>query len=304
MTKLGFDQLLDTLSERWQAAPDKPEETPESTLRALWLCAAGTPTSAAAAIGAALPALDSAALDRLEALLQQRLAGVPLGHLTGRQRFMGLELAVSPAALVPRIETELLGRHATALLATMLDQSPAREALRAIDLCTGCGNLALALATANSRVQVDAADLSGEAIDLARHNALALGLAPRIRFFVGDLFAALPSPPDRADLIVCNPPYIPSARVGAMRADIADHEPHAAFDGGPLGISIIERLMREAPAHLVPGGWLGFEVGAGQARGVRKRLERLPSYDAIEEVADANGTGRALFARTRPAAGA
>jgi release factor glutamine methyltransferase len=280
---------------------DKPEETAASTLHALWCTAAGQPTSAAAAACLAieqLPALNEAGERTLCELIERRLAGTPLAHLSGRQSFMGIELEASPEALIPRVETALLGERALAKLGNL----PAGPAPCVIDVCTGSGNLALALAAHARRARVIGADLSPAAIALAKRNAVRLGLADRVNFVEGDLF----EPCERlglaasADLIVCNPPYISSAKVDSMGAEIARHEPRAAFDGGPLGNRILERLMREAPRFLKPGGWLGFEVGLGQGAGVARRLARTGHYATIESVPDAGGAIRALFARRPP----
>jgi release factor glutamine methyltransferase len=281
---------LDTL-------PDKPEDTPVAAVRALWCLAAGVPLSAAAAMGHPLPALDAAQRLRFDALVQQRLAGVPLAHLTGRQRFMGLELLAGPEALIPRHETELLARAATALL-----QQAAQErdgAVLALDVCTGSGNVALAMAAQVPAARVHAADLSADAVALARRNAAHLGLGDRVTVHEGDLLAPFDTPEfvGRVDVLSCNPPYISSARVPAMAAEIAAHEPALAFDGGPLGIRILQRLLREGPRFVRPGGWLAFEVGAGQGAGVMRRLSADAGFAELRSVCDAAGEVRAVLAR-------
>src|SRR5688572_30469570 len=171
------------LARELETLPDKPEETVEATLAALWLAAAGQSRSAASATGDPLPPLDADALARLEALVARRLAGIPLAHLTGRQRFMGLDLLAGPGALIPRAETELLARTALAQLAH------AGAAPLVVDACTGSGNVALAIASHAPHARVAAADISGEAVELARRNSAALGLAERVDFRVGDLLA-------------------------------------------------------------------------------------------------------------------
>ena len=260
--------------------PDKPEETVEATLAALWLAACGRPCSAAAAADTPLPVLDADATWRLGALVERRLDGAPLAHLTGRQRFMGLEMLAGPEALVPRVETELLARTALAHL-------PSSGALVA-DVCTGSGNVAIAIAHHAPRARVWAADLSEEAVALARRNAASLGLAERVSFRVGDLLAPFDDGElrGRIDLVTCNPPYISSAKVDAMPRETSGHEPRLAFDGGPLGIRILRRVAMEAPRFLAPGGLLALEVGLGQARGVRRHLEQLGVYAGFIEARD------------------
>lgn len=275
--------------------PDKPEETVEATLAALWLAAAGEPRSCVAAASAPLPELDAEAARRLESLVERRLAGTPLAHLTGRQSFMGLEMLAGPEALIPRRETELLA-------ATALAHLPSPGA-RVVDVCTGSGNVAIAIAHHAPRTRVWASDLSADAVALARRNAAGLGLAARVSFRVGDLLAPFDEADfvGRIDVLTCNPPYISSAKVDTMPAETAGHEPRLAFDGGPLGIRILRRLALEAPRFLAPGGLLALEVGLGQARGVRRQLEQHGAYEGFLEASDAEGNVRVLVARAKAA---
>ncbi len=287
-----FQRLLGPLASSIAGLTDDPEETPEGTLRALWLTAAGAPSSLEAAAAAELPALDAAGRAALDDLVARRIAGAPLAHLTGRQRFMGFDLLASPDALVPRAETQMLGRLALG----KLDGVPQA---RVIDLCTGSGNLAVALARLAPDCTVAAADLSPDAVTLARRNAALTGVEDRVTFHVGDLFDALPQDGSagRADLIVCNPPYISSAKVETMPDKIARFEPRLAFDGGAFGLSIVSRLLKDAPAFLKPGGWLCFEIGKGQGPYWQKTLGRMAAYGALDATADGDGDIRALAAR-------
>jgi release factor glutamine methyltransferase len=279
-----------------QTLSDKPEETVASTLSALWHAAAGKPLSVQRAADFPLPALDANASAQLRTLLQQRIAGTPLAHLTGRQQFMGLELQVSGDALIPREETELLGHAALAHLRNIIRE---KNSATVIDVCTGSGNLALALAHHAPRARVWAADLSKTAVALAQRNAKNLSLDDRVTFRAGDLLAPFDTPEfhGKVDLLVCNPPYISSSKVDVMAGEIIGHEPRLAFDGGPLGIRILQRLIAEAPRFLKANGVLAFEIGLGQARGIRKRLEQHGEYTDIVEITDAQGNARALTAR-------
>lgn len=297
----AFDRLRQRLQAHWQDAPDKPEETPDSTLQALWHAAAERPVSVAAATDTPLPPLDDTALARLDALLDRRLAGEPLAHITGRQAFMGLELVAGPAALIPRRETELLGTTAIALANEAV---ACRGGVDVIDVCTGSGNLALAIAHAVPASRVSGSDLSEDAVALARRNAALHGLDARVAFRCGDLLQPFDAPAfhGAVDVLVCNPPYISSGKVDAMAHEISGHEPRLAFDGGPLGVSILARLMQEAPRYLRAGGWLGVEVGAGQGPSLARRLRNDAAWDEVREVADHAGTVRALFARRAVAA--
>ena len=286
------------LRERLSAAsflPDKPEETPDTTLRALWYAAAGQPKSAVAAGGGELPALDAGGAARLDALIGERLAGTPLAHLTGRQHFMGLEMIAGPGALVPRKETELLARTAVALMQEVT--GPATF----VDVCTGCGNVALAVARAVPSARVFGADISEEAIALACRNAEWLGLDGRAGFRTGDLLAPFDGADflGNVDVLTCNPPYISSGKVGQMAEEIALHEPRLAFDGGPLGVTILMRLLQEAPRFLKPSGALAFEVGLGQGPALVRRLKASDAYRDVRELTDDRGDVRAVAARRR-----
>jgi release factor glutamine methyltransferase len=258
--------------------------------------------SSRAASHAALPDLDDAGFSKLERLVEQRLEGTPLAHLTGRQHFMGLEMLASADALIPREETELVGRAALAALQEVAERT---GSARAIDLCTGSGNLALALAWHEPRARVWGADLSTQAVALARRNAEHLGLAQRVTMVAGDLLEPFDTPTfgETVDVISCNPPYISSAKVETLVEEVREHEPRLAFDGGPFGIRILARLIDGAPSLLKPGGVLAFEVGLGQGRGIRRRLERGNTWTDIAEIADATGETRALVARRRAGPG-
>jgi release factor glutamine methyltransferase len=291
-----YRNLRDRLDGTLQFLPDKPEETVDSTLRALWLAAAGTPMSAEAASGSDLPALDAQGRETLDALIERRIAGAPLAHITGRQRFLDVEMLAGPEALVPRKETELLARTAIELAR---DLAAERGEITTVDVCTGCGNVALAIAKHVPSARVFGADLSEEAVSLAARNAAHLGLGERAKFRAGDLLA----PFDEAaflgnvDVLTCNPPYISSAKVGQMAGEISQHEPRLAFDGGPFGVAILMRLLQDAPLFLRPGGWLAFEVGLGQGPAMQKRLVSAGAYKDIRALEDHNGAIRALAAR-------
>lgn len=287
--QLRVEQELETLV-------DKPAETPVATLRALWHSAAGTPVSIPQALLTPLPALDKAALARLHQAIAQRIGGTPLAHITGRSHFAGLELHASPDALIPRKETELLARAAIDLA---LQMAAANHSPAVIDLCTGAGNVALAIAAAVPTARVHAADLDPRAVALARKNARHLSLQARVNVVQGDLLEpfATTDLAGRVSLLTCNPPYISSARVGQMHPEIAEHEPALAFDGGPLGVSLLMRLLSEAPAMLGSGGWLAFEVGLGQGPAFKRRLEGKPSWDEVRASHDDAGAIRVLMAR-------
>ncbi len=290
-----YQALLPRLTAAWRPLDDRPEETPASTVRALWFRAAGDPRCVQRCDDP-LPPLGNDERAQLHELVRQRIAGVPLAHLTGRQSFMGIELQTGPAALIPRQETEILGYGALGLLEGIVS---AEQRATVIDLCTGCGNLAVALAHHQPACHVYASDLSSEAMALACTNVERLGLESRVSLVAGDLFAPLEGlvPPESADLVVCNPPYIATQHIAAMPDEIHGHEPHLAFDGGPFGVSVLLRLISDAPRFLRAGGWLCFEVGLGQGDLIQRRLQRHPAYGAIEGLKDGEGQVRALLAQ-------
>lgn len=294
-----FSDLLQEVHAFWTPLPDKPEETPEGLLCALWSTACGAPVSVDRAQPAQLPVLDSAAYERLRSLLERKRAGVPLAHLTERQTFLGLELVAGPQALIPRKETEILGKAALAKIGCMAKK---RGELTVLDVCTGSGNLALAYAYYEPLARVFASDLSPDAVALARRNVDHLGLAARIDVRLGDLLEPFETAAylGHCDFISCNPPYISAAKVKEMHPEISRHEPEAAFNGGAYGVSILMKLLKSAPRFLRPGGWLGFEVGLGQGAGLARQLERNPAFVAVETYSDQAGEIRAILAKSRP----
>jgi len=217
-------------------------------------------------------------------------------HLAkGRQTFLGVELLCGPGALVPRPETELLGRTAIA------KAQAAGAAPRVIDMCCGAGNLASAIAVHVPGAQVWASDLTDGCVGWARRNVETLGLSGRVTVVQGDLFAPLAGHglEGTVDVVVCNPPYISTGRLGTDRAALLELEPREAFDGGPYGLSIQQRVMREALPFLRAGGWLLFEFGLGQERQVKLLFERARSYEDIELVSDASGAPRVVLGRVK-----
>jgi release factor glutamine methyltransferase len=292
-----FQGLLAEVESFWQPMPDKPEETPDALLKALWSTAAGTPASVEKASGLPLMPLDAAGLQRLRELLEKKKSGVPLGHLTERQHFLGLELIAGPGALIPRRETEILGRAALAKLKALIAERG--EAL-VMDVCTGSGNLALAYALHQPKARVYAADLSQEAVDLANRNREFTGLGDRVEFRQGDLIAPYDSEAflGKVDLLSCNPPYISAAKVPVMAREISAFEPQLAFNGGAFGISILTKLIKNAPRFLKPRSWLCFEMGLGQGKALAAQLGKNPAFAEVETWPDEAGEIRALTVRT------
>src|SRR4051812_17622790 len=261
-----FSDLLQEVQRFWTPLPDKPEETPEGLLAALWNTACGTPLSVDRASSAPLPALDDAAQARLRELLERRKSGVPLAHLTERQTFLGLEFLAGPDALIPRKETEILGRAALAKIGCMAKK---RGPLMVIDVCTGSGNLALAYAYYEPQARVYASDLSPEAVRLARKNCEFMGLNERVAVEIGDLLEPFEDATflGKCDFLSCNPPYISAAKVKEMHPEISRHEPEAAFNGGAYGVADLLKGPQNAPRVPPPRGGVG--LGGGPDHGPR-----------------------------------
>jgi release factor glutamine methyltransferase len=214
----------------------------------------------------------------------------PLGHL---HRFMGVELELADGVLIPRQETELLGRSAEAILrASVLEP-------KVVDMCCGSGNLALAIAAEIPSAQVWAADLTDQAVNVARRNVERLGFQGRVQIRQGDLFAAVKSDglEGAIDMVVCNPPYISVSRLEGESAHLLETEPREAFDGGPYGISIYQRVIRDAVAFLKPGGWLLFEFGEGQDRQAASLISRTKAYQPVTYATNEAGKPRVAIVR-------
>lgn len=222
---------------------------------------------------------------------------VSLAYAKGAHTFMGLDLIVGVGALVPRPETELLARGALAALERRRAETGSAT-LRVVDMCCGAGNLACALAVLSPGAEVWASDLSEECAALTQRNVEKHGLTARVHVYQGDLFAPLPEElAGTVDLVVCNPPYISSSRL-AERDDLT-REPRLAFDGGPYGLSVHQRVSRDALVFLRPGGSLAFEFGLGQDRQLKSVVDRARGYEGIELVNDDAGNPRVLVAKRR-----
>jgi release factor glutamine methyltransferase len=290
-----FAKFRDALDKRLTYLTDKPEENAESTLKALWLKAYGTPTSAKKALNEELPELSEIQLNLLEQLVEKRISNTPLAHLTNRQNFLNIEFISDHRALIPREETEILGKK----VLKIVQEITQNNSRRVMDICCGCGNLGLAAAFYNPNVTVLSSDLSHDAVELAKENASFLKLESRVQIEQGDLFGAFDYKEnhEQMDLVICNPPYISTAKVQKMNSEIAENEPQLAFDGGMLGTKIIQRLIREAPLFLKPSAWLAFEVGLGQGKFVYDLCTKSELYTNVEFITDKEQQIRVIVAR-------
>jgi release factor glutamine methyltransferase len=213
--------------------------------------------------------------------IQRRGEREPLQHIIGSTNFCGLEIAVNRHVLVPRPETELLAEQGWMFLNTI--DAKAGRPPRALDLGTGSGCIAIALAARCATAELTAIDKSTEALNVARKNADARGVIDRIQFLHGDAFAALEND-RRFDLIISNPPYIPSAEIATLQPEVRDFDPTAALDGGADGLAFFQLIGEAGRSFLDPAGKCMVEFGDGQAAAVKKIfLEQKWIVDAVIE---------------------
>ena len=236
---------------------------------------------------------------RFDGYLVRRQSREPVAYILGRRAFRAIELEVTPAVLIPRPETETLVDVALEALAAVPGSGDAAsgpyEPL-ALDVGTGSGCIALALAAENPFVRLVATDVSEAAVKVARRNAARLGLGGRVDIRPGDLLDDLPARM-RFDLIVSNPPYIPEAEYRALEANVREYEPRLALHGGDDGLDVYRRLIPAAAARLRPGGVLAVEVGAGQAAAVGALCAGAGAFRSAQERADLAGMPRVVWAR-------
>lgn len=215
-------------------------------------------------------------LDSLRELVQRRGRREPLQHLAGSVNFCGLEIEVTRDALIPRPETECLAERAWNHLGKRpvpTEGGGSSTHPRVLDVGTGTGCLVLAVAAHAPQAEYVAIDLSASALALARRNAERLGLSSRGRFIQSDGFLGLSKEP-RFDLILSNPPYVPTDEIETLEPEVRLHDPRMALDGGQDGLLFYRLLATEAPAFLQPDGLLMAEFGAGQAAAIQDILAR------------------------------
>jgi release factor glutamine methyltransferase len=255
--------------------------------------------------------LSPSEIDSLREFVKRRGRHEPLQHITGSTSFFGFEIAVNRHVLVPRPETELLAELGWQFLSTINHQPST-----CLDFCTGSGCIAIALAAKCPEAMIIATDISAEALELAQENAARNNVAERIEFLQSDRFAALTerwgerprdpksniqdgSPgvsPHQFDLIVSNPPYIPSLEIETLEPEVRDFDPRAALDGGADGLDFYRKLAVEAKSFLKPEGKIMVEFGDGQAEAVRKIFENeMWIVEAVKD--DYSQRARILIAR-------
>ncbi|MBU0705460.1 MAG: peptide chain release factor N(5)-glutamine methyltransferase [Chloroflexi bacterium] len=228
--------------------------------------------------------LTACQLSNYQTLIRRRVSDYPLPYLTGRVEFYGLEFEVTPEVLIPRPETE-----------TLVDLALARRPVTVVDVGTGSGCVAVSLAVRLPEATVFAIEISPAALAVAQRNIERHAVADRVRLLVGDVLAPCPGP---VDLIVSNPPYVPTGACGSLPASVRNHEPRLALDGGPDGMEIVRQLLAQAPAVLWAGGGMLIEIGADQGELASRLARTFFPQAAVRLHPDLFGRDRVLEIQT------
>ena len=240
---------------------------------------------------------------RYDEVLAQRAKGVPAQYITGHQEFWGMDFVVTPAVLIPRPETEHLIetvlelqtsdlRPQTSATPRIAEVRSPRSDVRIIDVGTGSGCIAIALAKELPSAEIHATDISPDALEIAEANAARHQMQARIEFHDTDLLRGLA--PDSFDMVVSNPPYVGEAEEDQVQLEVRKFEPRHAVFAGPTGLEVIERLIPQAHDILKPGGWLIMEISGTIADGVRRLLQ---DWNDVEITNDLQGIPRIARAR-------
>lgn len=228
--------------------------------------------------------------------VKQRAERVPVAYLIGKAGFFALDFAVNRHVLIPRPDTETLVEQ----LIQRVRLTPGWETPTILDLGTGSGCIAISLAKNLPKALVVAVDKSPEALAVAKTNAESLKVGDRVLLVEGDLFdgiVGLPAPwPQKFHVIVSNPPYIPTSEIEKLQAEVRDHEPRLALDGGADGMDILRKIITQAKSHLLPGGLLGVEIMFNQGAAVQALFTQTGDFDNIRLIRDAGGNNRCVIA--------
>lgn len=224
-----------------------------------------------------------------ERLIGRRNTREPIQYIVGRQEFWGRDFIVSSGVLIPRPETELV-------VETGITRAAGMKTPLILDLCTGSGCIAISMAAELRDARIFATDISDKALTIAQENARRLGVSDRIRFFKGDLFGPFEELDIRGhvDMIVSNPPYVPSSELETLQPEVRDFEPRTALVAGPEGTEIHERIISAASEYLRRGGWLIMEMGLGQSDPLRGMAERTGAFSSVSVLKDLAGIDRVI----------
>jgi release factor glutamine methyltransferase len=222
-------------------------------------------------------------------LIKQRTQRIPVAYLTGNKEFMGLSFYVCPAVLIPRSDTEIL-------VEALLARTSKTQHVQIVDVGSGSGAIVVSFLRNRPHALGIAVDISKEALDIAQTNACRLGVAERLRLICGDLLEPMLS--KKVDIIVSNPPYIPTEDIKGLEQEV-QNEPVVALDGGSDGLNCYRKLIEQSREVLSSGGILAFEVGIGQAEQVAALIRETGVYTDIEVIKDYGGIERVVIGRKK-----
>jgi len=232
-------------------------------------------------------------LSAASSVLKRRISSIPIQYILGKTEFMGLEFKLTPEVLIPRPETEIVVETAIKYLSALREERPA---LNILELGSGSGCIAVSLAKFLVDVEIDAVDISGKALKVARFNAQHNGVAQRIRFIKSDLFLSCALKEKDYDLIISNPPYVASGEIDNLAPEIK-YEPRIALDGGREGLDFYRRIISQAPDYLKEAGILIMELGFNQAASIKNIFKNSGYFKIMGFVKDYNNIDRVVVAK-------
>ncbi len=223
--------------------------------------------------------------------IEARKSGKPVQYITHKQEFMGMELFVKEDVLIPRSDTEIVVEKAIELIKS-------REKPIIIDMCTGSGAIAVSMAYNMKDAMVYAIDLSDEAISCCKENINRYHLNDRVTPYQGNLFEAIEKLDlkGKVDMIISNPPYIPTSDIESLGINVKDFEPHLALDGGTDGVDFYRAITKQAPKYLKNGGMLVYEIGYNQGQEIVKLIQESDFYENVEITRDLASLDRCVSA--------
>ena len=236
--------------------------------------------------------VDEADVDSFFAAIERRKAHYPLQYIVGEWEFMGLPFIVNEGVLIPRSDTEIIAEKAVNILTTVFEKHEGK--IKVLDLCCGTGCVGISIAKMCPNTIVTCSDISKDAIDICNKN-VALNNATNVKVVESDLFENID---EKFNMVVCNPPYIPTKVIDTLMPEVRDHEPRLALDGDSDGLKFYRQIIEELKQHLEYDGYIVFEIGTEQAEDVKEML-REKAYSDIEVLKDLPGLDRAVVAVRR-----
>lgn len=238
--------------------------------------------------------IDGETVDKFYKLVEKRSKGYPLQYIIKKQEFMGLDFFVDEGVLVPRPDTEILVESIIKLVneSNMRD----KDKINIVDIGTGSGAITLSLAHYIKNAFIYSIDISQDALNIAKRNCKNLRLENRVEFLNGDLFKPLENLYKEIDIVVSNPPYIPTKDITNLEAEVSQYEPKLALDGGIDGLNYYKKIIQQAPKHLKENGILALEIGYNQGKDLKKLLQQIGKFDNIEIKKDLAGHDRVVIA--------